>query len=81
MRSLVARATLSAGLLLSSASAHADVHWTGPGWYVVEDNPGGLFLIFGPVGDEPTCIAAMPPDEEEAIFECKVFQEKPSWAD
>jgi hypothetical protein len=77
---LIARAAAIAFAALSIVSAQAyGVRWTGAGWYVVDDNPGGLVLFLGPIADEAACNAVRPPDEEYAIFECKYFQERPNW--
>lgn len=55
------------------------VHWTAPGWYVVEDNPGGLFLYAGPHETATVCERDKPADEEEAIFECQRLDDRPDW--
>ena len=80
MRRFIGYAAFIAALFLSITPAHAyGVWWTGAGWYVVDDNPGGLALFLGPFEGEALCKNEVPPKEEYAVFECNFFGERPSW--
>lgn len=80
MRRALVCAIVSALWLMPVAFAEDyGVWWTAPGWYVVDDNPGGKVLLLGPFEDQAACKEKQPPDEEFAIFSCAFFAERPSW--
>lgn len=81
-------ATLVAALLLATPTRSEDVHWSGPGWYAIqnydyEEEVGDAFIIGGPLATKAECDAKLPKQAEQnkvdAIFYCKYLAEKPSW--
>jgi len=68
-----------AALALSLAAAHAAPVWTVPGWYQVADTIVGPFVWAGPYADQASCEAALPPNDDDADYDCEYLSERPSW--
>jgi hypothetical protein len=81
-------ATVAAALLLATYAQGQAIHWSGPGWYGIqnydyEEKAGDAFIIGGPLATRADCEAKLPSQaeqlKEDAIFYCKYLAEKPSW--
>lgn len=67
--------------VLSAASAWAAPNWSEPGWYQVADTIVGPLVWKGPFSDEASCVADLPPNEEDADYSCEFLKERPEWDD
>jgi hypothetical protein len=77
----VIAAAWSATLFLSGASiAYAqDVHWSGPGWYGIRGNLYWEAFVNGPFVDEASCKANLPADDDDSVYLCEYWSERPDW--
>jgi len=56
---------------VASATAEAEVKWSGPGWYVEETSMGFDYaLVAGPYSDEASCNASKPADNDDYGYIC-----------
>ena len=69
-------------LLLAVTPAAATVHWSGIGWYQIEEDDSGplmapYILVSGPFATESECKATLPADTSEVSFYCQYFSKNP----
>jgi hypothetical protein len=65
--------------MLFAVAAWAKPGWTEPGWYQMADTILGPFVWKGPFPDEASCRSSLPPNEDEADYDCEYLKERPSW--
>lgn len=61
------------------AAAAAEVHWTSPGWYQVEDVEVDGWIYAGPFSTEADCKSSIPADDDVSVFYCEYLATKPGW--
>lgn len=67
-------------LITDSAVSAKDNHWNGVGWYLIVDVVDlGLVVLGGPVPDEASCKAKLPPSDDETKYYCEYLTERPDW--
>jgi hypothetical protein len=81
LKSLLVAVSISAAALVAARgdAMAAEVHWNGAGWYGIEDVVDWGWIISGPYGDQASCEAQLPADDEESEFYCSYLAEKPAW--
>ncbi len=82
IRVLIAGVVLLGGSLFAFVpAARAAPGFTVPGWYQIADTIVGPFVWAGPFGDQSSCQAVLPPNEEDADYGCEYLDARPSWDD
>jgi hypothetical protein len=79
---VVAALLVTVLFLFSSMVVFAkDPHWNGVGWYLVVDvvDLEGLIVLGGPLPDEASCKAKLPPSDDETTYSCEYLNERPDW--
>lgn len=72
-------ALAAAASLALCAAALATPAWTAPGWYQIADTIVGPFVLKGPFASESECRETLPPNEEDADYNCEYLNERPMW--
>lgn len=67
--------------VIAAAAASAAPVWTSPGWYQVADTIVGPFVWKGPFATKEDCEVTLPPNEEDADYDCEYLSTQPSWDD
>ena len=77
----VAPLLLAAMFLVPGTLATAkDNHWNGAGWYLIVDVIDlGTIVFGGPLPDEASCQAKLPPSDDETTYSCAYLTERPDW--
>jgi hypothetical protein len=70
-----------AGLLIAATAASAASKWTAAGWYQIGDDFVDAWILAGPFGDEASCNATLPPDDDDGDYYCVYLDSKPTWDD
>jgi hypothetical protein len=66
-------------LALAAGAAMAEPKWNGAGWYQIEDIDIDGWIYAGPFGSKEACDAALPADDDMAVYYCEYLETKPSW--
>lgn len=66
-------------LVVGASPAWAAPKWNGAGWYQISDDPDRIKILAGPFGDQDTCNATLPANDQDAEYYCSYLEARPSW--